>query len=99
MNWSFLAGLVWLVVANVIGLLPSKDYHWRNAYGLIAVLPLLAWDLCANGPWWGWHFWRPPDPCCAGRCCCISGGGCDAPCRISHPAPPCGVMKSRKTAR
>lgn len=57
MSWSFVAGLVWLIVANVIGLLPSKDYHWRNAYGLIAVgLPLLAWIFYANGPWWGLAF-------------------------------------------
>ena len=36
--------LVWLIVANVIGMLPSRDRHWRAAYVLIAVgLPLLAW--------------------------------------------------------
>ncbi len=54
---SLVAGLIWLVVANLIGMLPSKDHHWRNAYGLIAVgLPLLLWLTFDNGPWWGLAF-------------------------------------------
>jgi hypothetical protein len=36
--------LVWLVAANVIGMLPSRDRHWRAAYLLIAAgVPLLVW--------------------------------------------------------
>ncbi len=54
---SLVAGLIWLVVANLIGMLPSKDYHWRNAYGLIAVgVPLWLWLTYENGPWWGLAF-------------------------------------------
>ena len=54
---SLVAGLIWLVVANLTGMLPSKDHHWRNAYGLIAVgLPLLLWLTFDNGPWWGLAF-------------------------------------------
>lgn len=57
MNWSVTAGLVWLVVVNLIGMLPSKDYHWSNAYRLIAVgLPLLAWIIYESGVWWGLAF-------------------------------------------
>lgn len=44
MSWSIAAGCLWLIIANVIGMLPSKDHHWRNAYMLIAIgLPLLIW--------------------------------------------------------
>ena len=54
---ALVAGLVWLVAANLIGMLPSKDHQWRNAYGLIAVgVPLLIWLVCENGPWWGLAF-------------------------------------------
>ena len=54
---ALVAGLVWLVAANLIGMLPSKDHHWRNAYGLIAVgVPLLIWLICEDGPWWGLAF-------------------------------------------
>ncbi|MDB5660385.1 MAG: hypothetical protein JWS10_3000 [Cypionkella sp.] len=54
---SLVAGLIWLVAANLIGMLPSKDYHWRNAYRLIVVgVPLLIWLMYENGPWWGLAF-------------------------------------------
>ncbi|WP_426034102.1 DUF2484 family protein [Cypionkella sp. TWP1-2-1b2] len=54
---ALVAGLMWLVAANLIGMLPSKDYHWRNAYCLIAVgMPLLIWLIYENGPWWGLAF-------------------------------------------
>lgn len=43
--------LVWLVVANLIGMVPSRDKHWRAAYGLIAVgVPLLGWATYELGP-------------------------------------------------
>lgn len=36
--------LLWLILANLIGMLPSRDLHWRAAYLLIAVgVPLLGW--------------------------------------------------------
>lgn len=47
------AGLIWLIVANVTGMLPSKDYHWSNAYKLIAVgLPILIWIGWTGGLVW-----------------------------------------------
>jgi hypothetical protein len=43
--------LVWLIAANVIAMFPSRDYHWRAAYGMIAVgVPLLGWVTYAAGP-------------------------------------------------
>lgn len=43
--------LLWLILANLIGMLPSRDYHWRAAYGLIAVgIPLLGWATYEGGP-------------------------------------------------
>ena len=57
MSLSFALGLVWLVAANVIGMFPSKDHHWTNAYRLIAVGgPLWLWLVWQNGPWWGLAF-------------------------------------------
>lgn len=54
---ALVAALIWLVAANLIGMLPSKDHHWRNAYGLIAVgLPLLIWLTYENGAGWGLAF-------------------------------------------
>lgn len=43
--------LVWLIAANLIGMLPSRDKHWRVAYGLIAIgVPLLGWATYEAGP-------------------------------------------------
>lgn len=51
MIWPLVCALVWLIAANVIGMFPSKDHHWRNAYGLIAVgIPILGWVTYVNGP-------------------------------------------------
>ncbi len=53
MSLALIAALVWLVAANVIGLLPSRDQHWRNAYALIAIgTPILIWVAVSLGPWW-----------------------------------------------
>jgi len=42
----------WLVVANVLALIPSKDNHWTRAYGLIAIgIPLLIYVARSNGIW------------------------------------------------
>jgi hypothetical protein len=47
----FILCLVWLVAANVIAMFPSRDYHWRAAYVLIAIgVPLLGWVTYASGP-------------------------------------------------
>jgi hypothetical protein len=51
------AALIWLIAANVIGMLPSRDHHWRNAYVLIAVgVPILIWLSYAKGLLWGLVF-------------------------------------------
>jgi hypothetical protein len=43
--------LVWLIAANLIGMLPSRDKHWKVAYGLIAIgVPLLGWATYEAGP-------------------------------------------------
>ncbi len=45
---------LWLILANVIAMFPSRDHHWRAAYGLIAVgIPLLGWVTYVDGPLWG----------------------------------------------
>lgn len=47
----------WLIVANVLALIPSKDNHWARAYGLIAVgVPLLIYVVMSNGIWIGLLF-------------------------------------------
>jgi len=50
---ALVAGLIWLIAANVLGMLPSRDQHWSNAYRLIAVgLPILIWIAVAKGLVW-----------------------------------------------
>jgi hypothetical protein len=42
---------LWLIAANVLAILPSRDHHWRSAYALIAIgIPLLGWVTYENGP-------------------------------------------------
>ncbi len=42
---------VWLIAANLLAMLPSRDHHWRSAYVLIAFgIPLLGWVTYLNGP-------------------------------------------------
>ena len=49
-NLPLICALLWLVAANLIGLLPSRDHHWRNAYALIAVgVPILGWVTWTHG--------------------------------------------------
>lgn len=51
MNLAMIAGFSWLIAANVIAMFPSRDHHWRNAYGLIAIgVPILGWITWVNGP-------------------------------------------------
>ncbi|WP_353471642.1 DUF2484 family protein [Salipiger sp. H15] len=52
MTLSLFLVCAWLVIANVLGMLPSRDDHWTRAYVLIAFgLPLLGWVWWQNGPW------------------------------------------------
>lgn len=54
MSLSLILACVWLVLANVIAMFPSKKKHWPAAYGLIAIgIPLLGYVLWENGPWVG----------------------------------------------
>ena len=51
MTFSALASCLWILLASAIGLLPSRDHHWRAAYGLIALgIPILGWVTYQNGP-------------------------------------------------
>ena len=51
MTSALVAAFVWLIAANLIAFLPSKDKHWTNAYWLIAVgIPILGWVTYAAGP-------------------------------------------------
>lgn len=54
MTLSLTLALVWLVLANILALIPSRDNHWGRAYLLIALgLPLLGYVTYENGPWVG----------------------------------------------
>ncbi len=54
MSWSLVFALIWLIAANMLAMLPSRDNHWRRAYVLIAIgIPLLGWLTWENGPWIG----------------------------------------------
>lgn len=54
MTASLTLALLWLVAANVLALIPSRDNHWTRAYVLIALgVPLLGWVVLQNGPWIG----------------------------------------------
>ena len=51
MSISLVLACVWALVANVLAMTPSKDYHWRNAYILIGIgIPLLGFVTLENGP-------------------------------------------------
>ena len=54
MTVSLILACLWALVANVLAMTPSKDYHWRNAYILIGLdIPLLGFVTWENGPWIG----------------------------------------------
>ena len=54
MSSGLILACLWAVASNVIAMTPSKDYHWRNAYILIAVgIPIVGLVTWQNGPWIG----------------------------------------------
>ncbi|MGX0904241.1 hypothetical protein ACSSV8_002828 [Roseovarius sp. MBR-79] len=54
MTPSLIAALLWLVLANLLAMAPSRDNHWRRAYMLIALgVPILGLVTVQNGPWVG----------------------------------------------
>ncbi len=49
---AFVLACVWLVVANVLAMLPSNDNHWRRAYVLIGMgVPIAIYLIFQNGFW------------------------------------------------
>lgn len=51
MTLSLAFACVWLVLANVLAMIPSRDNHWSRAYVLIGLgVPLVGWVTWANGP-------------------------------------------------
>lgn len=54
MNLSMILVCLWVVVACLGALLPSKRSHWPFAYVLIAAgIPILGFVTYQNGPWIG----------------------------------------------
>ena len=50
MTTSLMLACLWCVLANVIGMLPSKHKHWPSAYVLMTVgVPLLGFVFWENG--------------------------------------------------
>lgn len=53
MSLSVVFALIWLVVVNVRGMFPSRDHHWRFAYGMMGLgVPLLVFLWWENGFWY-----------------------------------------------
>jgi len=51
MSLPLILACVWLVLANVAAMIPSRDNHWSRAYVLIACgIPLLGWVTWVHGP-------------------------------------------------
>lgn len=54
MTTSLILACLWVILASLLGLLPSRDNHWQRAYILIAIgIPLLGYVTWQNGPVWG----------------------------------------------
>lgn len=54
MTLSLILVCLWALAANLIAMAPTRDGHWRSAFGLIAVgIPLLGFVTYQNGPWVG----------------------------------------------
>lgn len=52
MSVSIVLALVWLIAVNLRGMFPSKDNHWRFAYGMIALgVPVLVVIWYQHGFW------------------------------------------------
>ena len=54
MSLSLVLACFWFVIANILAMTPSKDFHWRSAYLLIAVgIPIVGFVTAQHGPWLG----------------------------------------------
>ena len=50
MSLSLILACLWLIFANLIGMLPSRDHHWRAAYALIAAgIPIVGYVTWQQG--------------------------------------------------
>ena len=50
MSAALVLACLWVDAAAVLAMMPSRDNHWRYAYGLIAVgLPILAYVFWQDG--------------------------------------------------
>ncbi len=48
---SLFAAALWVILATAVALTPTRDHHWRAAYGLIAIgIPILGWVTWQMGP-------------------------------------------------
>jgi len=57
MTTSFVLACLWVIAANMLAMIPSKDNYWRRAYFLIAIgVPLLGYVTYQIGPVWGLVF-------------------------------------------
>ncbi len=51
MSYSIIAALIWMVVANIRAMFPSRDNHWRFAYVMMSIgAPIVIWVYFENGP-------------------------------------------------
>lgn len=54
MSLSLILACLWVTIACVIAMFPSRRHHWPAAYGLIAIgLPILGFVAYENGIWAG----------------------------------------------
>jgi hypothetical protein len=54
MTLSFILACLWMLTANVLAMMPSRDNHWRRAYWLIGIgIPILGFLTYENGPLYG----------------------------------------------
>lgn len=52
MSLSLVLACGWLVLTNLLGMIPSKRNHWPQAYAMIALgLPLLGLVFWQHGVW------------------------------------------------
>ncbi len=57
MTLSLTLAFIWVIIANVSAMIPSKDNYWTRAYFLIGVgVPLLGYVTYESGPVWGLIF-------------------------------------------
>ncbi len=57
MTLSLILAFLWVILANISAMIPSKDNYWTRAYFLIGVgVPLLGYVTYENGPVWGMIF-------------------------------------------